>query len=125
MTKSNTTVEDVAKAVCLYYGTTMAELSSLSRRSDVVRARAMYFYACRMQTTESTSRTATLIDRDHSTAVHHFKKYNGWMTKDEQEDYDEIVKIPNEITDNKLLDSFSNLGRYFPILENVEFAVWN
>lgn len=125
MTKSNTSADDVARAVCLYYGTTMAELSSLSRRSDVVRARAMYFYTCRMHTTESTDRTASLIDRDHSTAVHHFKKYNGWMTKDEQEDYDEIVKILNELTDNKVLDSFNNLGRYFGIIKDVEFAVWN
>ena len=122
MTKSNTMVEDIARAVCFYYNISLTDLSGLSRKAHLARARGIYFYACRMLTTASTTDAAILIDRDHSTAVHHHKKMSYGMTREERNDYEEIRKSILDIPGNLQLESFNNLGRYFMIIKDKEFA---
>ena len=124
MTKSNTSVHDVADAICSYYRIDIDDLRSLKREADIVKARALSSYICRRKTTASYTDIGNYINRDHATIIHHNKKME-YMTKDETEDYFNILQLIDPHVKNPILASMTALGRYFYIIRNTEFAIWN
>tara|TARA_R110000744_G_scaffold6534_3_gene22831 strand:+ start:787 stop:1218 length:432 start_codon:yes stop_codon:yes gene_type:complete len=58
--------------------TGIEDLSTKSRKQSIVEARVVYSVLCLRHTNDSYERVAKLINRDHSTIVHHRKIYRTW-----------------------------------------------
>ncbi len=68
--KKNVTKEEVQSAVCKKYSVKPIEITSLSRKKNVVSARQIIVYLLQKYTDLSTTQIGTCIGRDHSTVIH-------------------------------------------------------
>ncbi len=66
--------QDILEIVCKYYDLDYNLLSGKSRKSEIVKARQIYCYFCRILTNDSLSKIAGLIDKDHATVIHSARK---------------------------------------------------
>ena len=64
------TKEEVQSAVCKKYSVKPIEITSLSRKKNVVSARQIIVYLLQKYTDLSTTQIGTCIGRDHSTVIH-------------------------------------------------------
>mgnify|MGYP003631935568 CR=1 FL=1 len=58
--------------------TKITSISTKSRKQNIVEARVIYSILCLKHTKDSYERIGKVINRDHSTIVHHRKIYNIW-----------------------------------------------
>lgn len=84
----------ILKAVASYYNTTVAEIISSRRQAPIVRPRQVAMYLCRELTPRSFPEIGRRIGgRDHTTALHGWRKIK-WMIEDgDTELADQITRI--------------------------------
>ena len=92
-------INEIQKIVSKYYGITMSDLISNSRKQHLVRARQMAVYLCHNLTTLSLSKIGQNFgNRDHSTVLYSCEKLKGLMKTNEEikNDFENIkIKITN------------------------------
>tara|TARA_R110000737_G_scaffold344113_1_gene370926 strand:- start:63 stop:494 length:432 start_codon:yes stop_codon:yes gene_type:complete len=78
--------------------TGIEDISTRSRKQHIVEARIIFSVLCLRHTKNSYHRIAEIMNRDHSTIVHHRKLYNNWL------------EYPKQYLDNlTLLDRIDNI----------------
>ncbi len=82
--------QDILEIVCSYYGLDFNLLLGKSRKSNIVKARQIYCYFCRILTNDSLAKIAKIINKDHATVMHSVKKLKNEM--------DVYPKLSTEIT---------------------------
>jgi hypothetical protein len=70
--------------VCEYYRVTAEQLTSASRKTDVVTPRAIVMYLMRRYSPLSLKRIGEILDRDHTTVIHAVDKVTDRMSYDEE-----------------------------------------
>jgi len=92
-------INEIQKTVSRYYGITVSDLVSNSRRQHLVRARQMAVYLCHNLTALSLSKIGQNFgNRDHSTVLYSCEKLKELMktNKDIKNDFENIkIKITN------------------------------
>ena len=92
-------INEVQKTVSKYYGITVSDLISNSRKQHLVRARQMAIYLCHNLTALSLSKIGQNFgNRDHSTVLYSCEKVKELMKTNEEikNDFENIkIKITN------------------------------
>ena len=92
-------INEIQKTVSKYYGITVSDLISNSRKQHLVRARQMAIYLCHNLTTLSLSKIGQNFgNRDHSTVLYSCEKLKELMKTNEdiKNDFENIkIKITN------------------------------
>jgi len=92
-------INEIQKTVSRYYGITVSDLVSNSRKQHLVRARQMSIYLCHSLTALSLSKIGQNFgNRDHSTVLYSCEKVKGLMKTNEEikNDFENIkIKITN------------------------------
>jgi len=92
-------INEIQKTVSKYYGVTVSDLVSISRKQHLVRARQMAIYLCHNLTALSLSKIGQNFgNRDHSTVLYSCEKLNTLMksNKEIKNDFENIkIKITN------------------------------
>lgn len=65
-----------------FTGITKEELQSKTRLREVVDARIMYSYIMKSKTVLTLSKIAKIINRDHSSVIHHIKQFKNLQKTD-------------------------------------------
>ena len=78
--RNRPTLSQILFEVCMKYGVRKVDVLSARRTQDVIRPRQEYFYRARMETGFSLPQIARFCgDRDHTTALHGFRKHQQRM----------------------------------------------
>jgi len=92
-------INEIQKTVSKYYGITLSDLISSSRKQHLVRARQMAIYMCHNLTNLSLSKIGQNFgNRDHSTVLYSCEKLKKMMASnnDIQNDFDNLkIKLTN------------------------------
>lgn len=92
-------INEIQKTVSKYYGITVSDLVSNSRKQHLVRARQMAIFICHNLTSLSLSKIGhNFGNRDHSTVLYSCEKVKKLMTNndDTQNDFDNLkIKLTN------------------------------
>ena len=81
-----TTVDDVQKAVCEYFGIRMSDLKGKKRNRSVTFPRMIAMYICRERLQESFPSIGDRFGgRDHSTVMHAVRKMANRIAEDDAE----------------------------------------
>ena len=117
------TPEIVLETVCKYYSLTKKEIASKTKERPFVSVRHIYFYLCRKHTKSSYKYIGSLVNRDHATVIYAFRKFNGYLTKEEKAEIDFLSSILENDTSksNDFTTMFCNLGRFYQITKGVDF----
>ncbi len=97
-------VSVLMSTVSLFYNLKNESLVRDERRHNVVEARRMFCYLCRMLTNKSLSYIGNKINRDHATVMHHFRKQTGFVDIGDKATISDIEEITKGY--------FINLKRY-------------
>lgn len=71
--------QDILEIVCKYYDLDYNLLSGKSRKSNIVKARQIYCYFCRVLTNSTLYSISAKIDKDHATVIHSVNKIKNEM----------------------------------------------
>jgi len=92
-------INEIQKTVSKYYGITLSDMISNSRKQHLVRARQMAIYMCHNLTNLSLSKIGQNFgNRDHSTVLYSCEKLKKMMASnnDIQNDFDNLkIKLTN------------------------------
>lgn len=95
---------------------TKTKLTSKNRRREVVYARAIYYKLARLNTRNSLAKIASLVERDHATALHGLKVFDQQISV--YEDAREYLEIYNKLhiyikKENGVRDKEINPAAYY------------
>ena len=95
----NLTIDDIQKEVESFYRIKHADLIGQARQKDIIRARHMAMFLCRQLLDVSYKTIGKKFNRDHSTVVYSFNKFEKELLTDRdlQEEMEAIKKRINEI----------------------------
>ena len=92
-------INEIQKTVSKYYGITLSDLISNSRKQHLVRARQMAIYMCHNLTSLSLAKIGhNFGNRDHSTVLYSCEKLKKMMANNDdiQNDFDNLkIKLTN------------------------------
>lgn len=95
---------------------TETKLTTKNRKRETVYARAIYYKLARLNTRNSLARIASLVERDHATALHGLKVFDQQISV--YEDAREYLEIYNKLViyikkENSLKDREINPAAYY------------
>jgi chromosomal replication initiator protein len=95
-------VDNIIKEICKFYSLSYEDITSKSRKREIVKARFIAIYLIRTETDYVLSQIGKLFNRDHSTILHSIKIINNTLTlkydTDISDEMQEIKKIINNLT---------------------------
>mgnify|MGYP001024998639 CR=1 FL=1 len=90
--------EIILRSICKYLGEDFNKVKNLkSRLSNLVYARMLYGYFCRIYTNESYEKIANFIHKDHASVIHYVKKIEGFRSYDKAIQID-VKRLNNEFS---------------------------
>jgi chromosomal replication initiator protein len=90
--KSNFKLSYILSTVCSYYGVSIENVKSNSRKANFTQARQLFCYLARNHSEYSFPKIADEINRDHATVIHSVNKLSI-----EKEIYSQVKKEIEEI----------------------------
>ena len=102
--KFDVEMEEVCRMVASVTNVLAADIVSSKRHRDIVTARALFCYICRMHLNKQLSRIGVFINRDHSSVLHLVKNYTDYLKmnyKLETRFYNECIDRINNGTGNR------------------------
>jgi hypothetical protein len=73
------------------------DIKTNNRKRELVYARAVYYKLARQHTIQSLESIASVLDRNHATALHGIKIFNDWLYKREPKYREVYLKIDKHI----------------------------
>ena len=91
-------LEEVAKLVASVTNVLLVDIISHKRNREIVTARSLFSYLCRMHLGKPFARIGVFLNRDHSTIINHCNNYSDFLKmeyKEETKFYNECVNRIN------------------------------
>jgi hypothetical protein len=117
------TPQEVLDAVSSHYGVPIEDIKGMNRYARIRDARHMYLYVAYRITGVSMYGITKLVNRDHSTLCHVVKKYNGFMTAEEDYNFNQLCRLfeGKETKASLTVQMYNNLGRHYQNLNRRDF----
>ena len=113
---------EILNEVCLHFDVTPEELIEKDRRYYIKTARHMFFLICRKHTPLSFVQIGNVLKRHHASVIHACRNME-WMTREEHEHYDAIMRRLQTDTQDEYYQMFCLLGKSMNIVNSFDFIV--